>query len=135
MAKLRFFRSRDVPIEPGVVRLVHDGDRERWGEHGYEKRKLVHADARQSLDLVWFEFAPGAVVPRHRHDTDEIVYVLSGEVRVGRQRYGAGDGFSMPRHTAYAYVVGPDGVTLLEVRDAHDYTTETVDEHGDWPTA
>lgn len=79
------------------------------------------------LSLREVEFGPNVVVPRHRHDTHEIIYILSGGLRMGRRWLGPGDGMSMPPNTPYAYTAGPDGVRLLEVRDRENFVTEFVE--------
>ena len=40
---------------------------------------------------------------------------------------GPGDGMSMPPDTPYGYTAGPEGVTLLEVRDKEHFVTEFVE--------
>lgn len=69
-----------------------------------------------SLYHVWF----GANLPLFRHSHpkygDCLYYILKGEVRLGAQTLGPGDGVFIPNGMPYKYTAGPDGVELLEYR-------------------
>jgi len=69
-----------------------------------------------SLAHVWF----GANMPLFRHSHprfgDCLYYIITGEVRLGAQVLGAGDGVFIPNEMPYKYIAGPEGVELLEFR-------------------
>ena len=128
--RLVLFTSEDTPEEPGPVKLTFDGDPptdDRWQDVTNYRRRLVLGGENQMLSLREIEFGPNVVVPRHRHDTHEIIYILSGRLRMGSRWLGPGDGMSMPPDTPYGYTAGPEGVTLLEVRDKEHFVTEFVE--------
>jgi quercetin dioxygenase-like cupin family protein len=52
------------------------------------RRKVLHEKAGVMSYLL--KFAPGAVLPAHRHPMDERCVVLEGSVRIGGQALGAG---------------------------------------------
>ena len=97
--RLVLFTSAETPEEPGPVKLAFEGEPptdERWQDVTNYRRRLVLGGENQMLSLREIEFGPNVVVPRHRHDTHEVVYILSGELRMGSRRLGPGDGMSMP---------------------------------------
>ena len=81
--------------------------------------KLLFSAPGFSLTYVWFK--PRFPLARHRHDTDCLYYVVSGDVRMGTERLGAGDGVFLPADTFYTFEIGPDGTELLEFRHTSEY--------------
>ena len=73
-------------------------------------------DQGLSLSYVWFK--SGYVLPRHSHDADCLYYVLGGELHMGTQTIRRGDGIFIPANAAYTYEAGPNGVEVLEFRNA-----------------
>ena len=73
-------------------------------------------DQGVSLSYVWFK--SGYILPRHSHNADCLYYVLGGELKLGTQTLGKGDGMFIPADTAYTYEAGPRGVEVLEFRNA-----------------
>jgi quercetin dioxygenase-like cupin family protein len=69
-----------------------------------------------SLVRVWFK--SGYMLPAHSHSSDCLYYVVGGELRIGSHVLHKGDGFFIPANKAYAYEAGPDGVEVLEFRNA-----------------
>ena len=61
-----------------------------------------------------FEFAAGLSVPLHSHPDNCIYYIEQGSVIMGNREIGPGDGFLTRKDQPYAFVVGPNGVRLLE---------------------
>lgn len=78
-----------------------------FSEPGDEGMSLVH---------VWFK--SGYMLPAHAHNSDCLYYVLGGELRIGRHVLRKGDGFFIPANKPYAYEAGPEGVEVLEFRNA-----------------
>ncbi len=69
-----------------------------------------------SLLHVWFK--SGYVLPFHSHSTDCLYYVMGGELRMGSHVLRKGDGMFVPADHGYGYEAGPEGVELLEFRNA-----------------
>jgi hypothetical protein len=61
-----------------------------------------------------FEFGPGLVLPLHSHPDDCIYYVERGSVIMGNREIGPGEGFLTRKGQPYAFVVGPNGLRLVE---------------------
>jgi quercetin dioxygenase-like cupin family protein len=64
----------------------------------------------------------------HAHDEDEIIYVIQGELHLGRQVYGSGSAVYVPGSTLYSFSAGPDGLRFLNFRPRHDSTYITSEE-------
>jgi quercetin dioxygenase-like cupin family protein len=102
---------------PGVV-SAEDRELLRAGE---TLRVLFRHAGEDGFSLVHVSFAPNYLLPRHSHSADCLYYVLRGEVSLGNRVVGAGDGFFIPKDHPYAYQAGPDGVDLLEFRNATSF--------------
>ena len=72
-----------------------------------------------SLTHVWFkkEFP----LPLHSHDADCLYYIVAGSLKLGTEELGPRDSFFVPSDVPYAYKPGPDGVELLEIRNAERF--------------
>jgi mannose-6-phosphate isomerase-like protein (cupin superfamily) len=71
------------------------------------------------LTHVWFK--PGYQLPLHSHDVDCMYYVISGSLKLGSEELGARDSFFVPAEVPYTYKPGPDGVEVLEIRQANHF--------------
>ena len=128
--RLRVFRGREATalgpetmgsgpvsdeVRAGLARLAEAGVVAGKGE----KNLLLFGtpgEAGPSLVHIWFK--SGYVLPPHSHDGDCLYYVLAGSLRIGKDWLGKGDGLFVPADCAYAYEAGPEGVELLEFRNA-----------------
>ena len=57
-------------------------------------------------------------LPLHSHDVDCCYLVIAGELTVGTETLGKGDGFFVPAGSAYTFFTGADGVEFVEFRNA-----------------
>ena len=78
--------------------------------------RAVHGE-RITLGVV--ELDPGAVVPEHRHENEQLGMVLSGslEFRVGEETRALGPGGSwrIPSNEPHEVRAGPDGAVVIDV--------------------
>jgi hypothetical protein len=58
-------------------------------------------------------------LPLHSHDVDCCYLIIAGELRVGSDTLGKGDGFFVPAGSAYTFATGPEGVEFVEFRQAN----------------
>ena len=93
--------------EAGVTEGVGERTRVIFSEPGGEGMSLIHA---------WFK--SGYILPFHSHSTDCLYYVIAGELHMGSHVLRRGDGFFIPAGLGYGYEAGPEGVEVLEFRDA-----------------
>ena len=82
---------------------------------------LFADDDEKGLSLVKVWFKSGSNLPRHSHSSDCIYYIIGGEARMGATTLKKGDGVFIPADQAYTLEAGPDGVELLEFRNATQY--------------
>ena len=127
--RMRIFRAKDgkglmeegcmtiAPYTPvqreGMTRLVEAGYME-----GDEITVLVNIPGF-SLTHVWFK--RDYPLPLHSHDADCLYYIIAGTLRMGSEELGPRDSFFVPADVPYAYKPGPDGVELLEIRQAASF--------------
>lgn len=71
---------------------------------------------RISLFLVSSKPRPVSPGPRHSHSADELIVVLSGELRLGAHAYGPGTSLFVPADVRYALSHGVDGAIYLNYR-------------------
>ena len=87
---------------------------------GQVVREVVgEAQGSSSLSMQHFEVEPGGVTPLHRHDVDEAILVLSGQLRVRIEDEWwdaeAGDVCLFPADTPHGFVGAGDGVSEIMV--------------------
>lgn len=95
-------------------------------------RTLFHRDGDPPMTLVWAWFGPDLILPRHSHDADCLYVVLTGELVLGNRRIGPGGGFFVPADAPYAYRAGPEGVQVLEFRNAMAFDMHITESMGRW---
>lgn len=85
-----------------------------WGET--VRARSVNGE-RLTMALV--ELAPGAVVPEHRHENEQMGMVVSGSVTFtvdGETRtLGPGGTWRIPSNRPHDVVTGPDGALVVDV--------------------
>ncbi len=56
------------------------------------------------------------VAPVHSHTQDEVIYVLEGDMKVGKKVLGTGSVLYVEKDTQYGFTVGDSGVRFLNAR-------------------
>jgi hypothetical protein len=80
--------------------------------------KVLFSDEARGLSLTYVWFKSNYMLVRHSHDADCVYYIVSGELTLGDETMGPGDGFLVPANAKYSYRAGPSGVEVLEFRTA-----------------
>lgn len=127
--KFQIFRAADAPtleqtdvlryegltpdIRAGLRQLVDAGIQE-----GSFAKILVNVPGF-SLAYAWHK--SGYPLPLHSHDTDCCYLVIAGEMTVGKDTLGKGDGLVVPAGAAYTFVTGAEGVEFIEFRHANSW--------------
>jgi quercetin dioxygenase-like cupin family protein len=126
-ARLRIFRAEEaLPLDGERMPSENFTATDIEGAGGLTKvgggegafARLLFADPASGLSLGYVWFKAGFILPRHSHNADCAYYVISGELHLGSETIRAGDGFFVPAGAAYTYVAGPEGVEVLECRNA-----------------
>lgn len=85
-----------------------------WGE-----AVRARSVSGERLTLALVELAPGAVVPEHRHEAEQMGMVVSGSVTFtvdGETRtLGPGGTWCIPSDRPHDVVTGPEGALVIDV--------------------
>jgi hypothetical protein len=83
-----------------------------------------------AFNILGVKLAPDYTIPRHHHNTHQLVLIHAGEAWQGSQSFHPGDGYFTRAEHPYSVTAGPEGVTLFEIRFDPIQTLTTVwDEH------
>ena len=108
-------RSSDVAIQ-GMAQMMEAGLSD-----AYVMKCLYRSPDPDGMSLLYAWFKGNYPLPPHTHDADCLYYIVSGSIRMGAEELTAGDGFFVPANTVYSYTGGPDGVEVLEFRNASQF--------------
>jgi len=119
--KTLFFDIGDAPWFPVDVPVDGGGQfpDEIVGKvdlHEYFKDMEIQPIDCGGYNILQTRVPPGFNVPRHRHNTDQLVFVMEGSALQGSRELGVGEGWFTPAGNPYGIQAGPRGLTWLEVR-------------------
>lgn len=130
-----FFKSDEPVLDalPSVGRTVPARvtaalDVDSYLRKGFVSRPLSVDVPENAPSLIEYSFQPNFVVPRHHHDTDQIVLVLEGNLKQGNRELGPGDGYFTPAGTTYSVSAGEEGCRFVEFRTASAFHTTYVED-------
>lgn len=72
----------------------------------------------ERLQLFEVDLEPAAEIRPHAHTAPEIIYVVDGELDLGRQTLRSGDAMYIEEYVLYGFRAGPDGCRFLNFRPA-----------------
>ena len=84
--------------------------------------RTYFAGTDHSLALVETRATADKPAVPHAHAVDEIIYVLEGELIIGRRTYGPESAIYIPAYTLYSFRVGSNGVRYLNFRAQADHS-------------
>lgn len=80
----------------------------------------LHADAQCSTCSVWLHENSYAMADKetaiHSHSEDEVIFVHTGSLRLGKRTYGPGTALAIAANTKYGFFSGPDGLGFVNFR-------------------
>src|SRR5687768_3614450 len=91
--------------------------------------RLHHPGENGTLRLHEIKLPPDSTIAPHSHDSDEIIYVVAGELVLGARRLGPGASVFIPGGTLYAVRSGPDGLEFLNFRARPDPSHHSKAKH------
>lgn len=89
---------------------------------------LVSDGERNSMSLACYRLAPNHIIQRHWHDSDQIIFVVDGEIWQGNRCIKPGQGYFTRAGAPYTVKAGPAGVKFLEFRDVTNFMTHFVED-------
>lgn len=111
--KLSRIRDRAGNPPPKVFELLAESELDSsmtFHEFGSDKE----------LQLAELDYLPGAEAVVHKHDDDEIIYVVRGEMHFGNKVLKAGSSVYIPGNTFYGFTAGPNGLRIVNFRASAD---------------
>jgi hypothetical protein len=90
--------------------------------------RVFHPGGPDTLQLFEVNVEPDGVIEQHAHQEDEIIFVLEGELHLGRRVLSPGCSVHIPGLTLYTFRAGPNGLRFLNFRGRQDTTYITKDE-------
>ncbi len=90
--------------------------------------RILHAGSDDELQLFEAHIAANEEVSLHAHAAHEIIYILEGELLIGRKRLGPGASAFIAAQTLYGFRAGPQGVRFLNFRGDANTSFITRDE-------
>ncbi|MBV1917848.1 MAG: cupin domain-containing protein [Sphingomonadaceae bacterium] len=94
----------------------------------------LHENGFPGAELLTSEQAGVGV---HSHSEDEIIFIISGQIRLGRKLFPEGTALAIPADTLYSFTPGPEGMRFINFRagmpnEVHFANGATMDETGYW---
>jgi quercetin dioxygenase-like cupin family protein len=81
----------------------------------------IHAEgSADQLQLFEVKLPAGTKQRVHAHEHDEIIYVVGGEMLVGKRTLKPGSSLFVAGETFYSFEAGPDGLHFLNFRPCKD---------------
>lgn len=124
--KFQIFRAADAPTLEQTDVLRYEGltpdiraglkQMVQAGVQGGSFAKILVNVPGFSLAYAWHK--SGYPLPLHSHDSDCCYLVIAGEMTVGKDTLGKGDGLIVPAGAAYTFTTGEEGVEFVEFRHA-----------------
>jgi quercetin dioxygenase-like cupin family protein len=111
------FEGMDESVMAGFAKLIANGA----GAVSGETVRCLYREPQGRFSLCYAWFKSGFVVPRHSHNADCIYYIIAGELKMGARVLRKGDGVFVPSDHGYTFEAGPEGVELLEFRNATEF--------------
>lgn len=106
----------------------------------------MHADASLPTCSVWLhensfpamldtQYDPEKGI--HSHSEDEVIFVTSGQMRLGKKLFGSGTAIAIAAHSMYGFTPGPEGLSFINFRptrpsEIHFASGDVIDEVAYW---
>lgn len=122
----KIFRAKDAPglMASACMAIEPMSDTQRAGLTAMVAAGYLEGDDVQVLcDIPGFSLTHAWLkreypLPLHSHDSDCLYYIVAGTLMMGTEPLGPRDSFFVPAGVPYTYRPGPDGVEVLEFRQA-----------------
>jgi hypothetical protein len=124
------WRTVDMPPDggpndfPDVIRQSVD-----LHEYFYGRLDTAIPFNSNGFSVLAMRLAPNFTIPRHYHETDQLVIVVAGTARQGNRPFKTGEAYFTPGNTPYSLTAGPEGCRTIEFRkhSLHELLTHWVE--------
>lgn len=121
MAKVRITTPEQVPWQTSPARDGSEAARTIMDDGGPASAyKIREPGTDTDPQLVELRFHPDEEVELHCHDEPEIMYVLTGSMKLGSRTIGPGACVYIDGGVFYGFKAGPQGVHFLNFRSHLD---------------
>jgi quercetin dioxygenase-like cupin family protein len=87
--------------------------------HVLREGVVARALTGERMTLAVIDLVPGATVPEHKHENEQLGFVINGALtmRIGSEKRDlhAGDTYSIPSNVPHEATAGSDGATVVDV--------------------
>jgi quercetin dioxygenase-like cupin family protein len=128
MGTVRIVEAESVTWQPAHELVAPDTAARMSRAEREADVKMIHAGSNGEMQLFEARLAPDAEISLHAHAADEIIYILDGELLIGRKRLGTGASVFVAGNTLYGFRAGPRGVRFLTFRAEANTSFITQDE-------
>ncbi len=121
MAKVRISQPDQQPWQVSGLRVGTEAAQAILPDGGPASAYKIREPGSESVpQLIELRMHPHEEIELHCHDEDEIMYVLSGEMRIGSRTVGPGACIYIGGGVFYGFKAGPEGVHFLNFRGHAD---------------
>ena len=128
MARIRIIEAQAIDWQPVAAAVPPDVAARMSRAEREADVRILHSGQNGQAQLFEARIAADEIVSLHAHAADEIIYILDGELRMGRKRLGPGSSAYICGNTLYGFSAGADGVRFLNFRAAANTPFITRDE-------
>ena len=90
--------------------------REAVQDDGRKTGAQIVGEVDEGLRAFIMNVAPGFDTGIHSHSQDEVIYIVDGEIRMGKRVLGPQSIVFIPKDVQYQFTVGDEGVRFLNIR-------------------
>ena len=116
-ARIEALRARVMQRIDGEPKSLFDTIRNTEGDWieiaPLVEKKVLQVDVERGIESYLLRMHPGASVPQHHHDSDELCYVIEGDVTFGEFSLKSGDYHFARRGTDHGDASTVNGVLLF----------------------
>lgn len=113
----------DEASQPGVFETIRQSDGEWIEVLPQVHRKMLSTDRQKGTETYLMRLEPGAIIPEHAHEFDEICYVIEGDIAFRDIKLKRGDFHFAHKGSTHGESMTVNGALLLlqsGVADSYD---------------
>ncbi|PCE40146.1 hypothetical protein COO09_21815 [Rhizorhabdus dicambivorans] len=125
----------DVPALRPIAEVISPERHHHFSSAELESAiRYIRIGDAASPQLIEIVYLPDTHIDVHAHEEDEIIYVLRGQILLGRRPLGPGGSVFVQQNTLYAFRAGPEGAAILIFRPRGGSTYISAEEFRDTAT-